>query len=300
MSLLIYILAYPLLWLISLMPFRVLYILSDGFYVVLYHLIGYRKKIVRKNLELTLSALSGKELRRIEKASYKHFCDILFEMVKTLSISRKEMDKRFVITNPETYYQVEKLDKSIIVLCAHYATYEWVVAVNNHIHFKGYGIYKKINNPYFDRLVKKIRARFKTELIHIHETGKVIKSNEQNNIRASYGFVADQSPQLKKRVHWDNFMGLEVPVYTGAEVLAKRFDMNVMFLKTEKVKRGYYRVTFEVISTQPRSILDYEITRIFLDKVEEQIYQNPAYYLWTHKRWKHHGKKELVQNQSRR
>lgn len=299
MALLVYILAYPLLWLISRMPFRILYVLSDGFYVILYYVIGYRKKTVRNNLAITLPHLSGKELRRIEKASYRHFCDILLEMVKTLSMSKKEIDQRFVITNPETYYQVEKSNKSIIVLCAHYATYEWVVAVNNHIHFKGYGIYKKINNPYFDQLIKKIRARFKTELIHIHETGKIIKSNEQKNIRASYGFVADQSPQLKKRVHWDHFMGLEVPVYTGAEILDKRFDMNVMFLKTEKVKRGHYRATFEIITTEPRSVPDYEITRVFLDKVEKQIHQDPEFYLWTHKRWKHHGKKLAVQNQSK-
>lgn len=103
--------------------------------------------------------------------------------------------------------------------------------------------------------------------------------------------MADQSPQLKKRVHWDTFIGIEVPVYTGAEILAKRFNMNVLYLKTEKIKRGYYQATFEEISTDVLATQNFEITRKFLDKVEEQIKTDPQYYLWTHKRWKHRGKK---------
>lgn len=296
MSLIVYIVAYPFLWLISLMPFRLLYVLSDFVFFILYYVIGYRKETVRGNLRLTMPQLSEKELFSIEKKFYKHFCDILLEMVKTISISKKEMEKRFKITNIDYYRSIENQNKSILVFCAHYATYEWIIAVNNHIRHSGYAVYKKINNPYFDRLVKKIRGRFNTTLIHLHETGQIIKSNEQKNRPGTYGFVADQSPQLKKRVHWDTFMGIEVPVYTGAEILAKRFNMNVLYLKTEKIKRGYYQATFEEISTDVLATQNFEITRKFLDKVEEQIKTDPQYYLWTHKRWKHRGKKNNLSN----
>ena len=287
MQFLLYIFLYPILWCISMLPFRILYIVSDGVYVLTYYIIGYRKKTVRENLALALPHLSEKERLVIEKESFRNICDVFLEMIKTLTISKSEMDKRYVFNNLEVYSDLEKKGKSIALLCAHYASYEWAVSMNSKITFEGYAVYKKINNRYFDKLVRDIRSKFKATLITTKETIPVMASNFRSKKLGVYGLVSDQSPKLGGFFHWNKFMGIEVPIHTGGEMLAKKYDMNVIFLRTKKVKRGYYEATFEVLSENAKEVPNYDITDKFLKLVEEQIYDQPEFYLWSHKRWKH-------------
>lgn len=293
MQLLIYVILYPILWLISILPFPLFYFFSDCVCFLTYNIIGYRKKVVRENIALTLPHLSKKEQLDVEKKFYQHMCDLFLEMIKTLTISQEEIEKRFTFSNLEVYRELEKQNKSIALMCAHYASYEWVVSMNYHIRFKGFGIYKKLANPYFDKLVKQMRSKFRAELITTKETIPTIAHNYKNSILSLYGFASDQSPKANTAYHWTRFMGHEVPVHTGAEMLAKRFDMNVIFLRTKKIKRGYYQASFEILSEDVTSIPNYELTDRFLKLVEEQIHEAPEYYLWTHKRWKH--KRETTQ-----
>ncbi|WP_460576958.1 lysophospholipid acyltransferase family protein [Flavobacterium koreense] len=287
MQFLIYLLVYPILWLISILPFPILYLFSDFVYFLIYRVIGYRKKTVRENIALALPHLSEQERLIIEKKSYHHLCDMFLEMIKTMSISEKEINKRFSYSNLDVYLDLEKKGKSIALMCAHYASYEWVLSMNNHITFKGYGIYKKIANPYFDKLVKNIRAKFKAYLITTKETKTTIEQNAKNGVLGIFGFASDQTPRRSDNMYWDNFMGIQTPIHVGAEMLAKRYDMNVIFLKVKKVKRGYYEASFEVLSDNVKSIPDYKLSENFMRKVEQQIYEAPEFYLWTHKRWKH-------------
>lgn len=287
MQFLIYLLVYPILWLISIMPFPLLYAFSDFIYVILYYVIGYRKKTVRQNIAMALPHLSDKERLVIEKKSFHHLCDMFLEMAKTMTISEKEINKRFKYTNLEVYLDLEKKGKSIALMCAHYASYEWVLSMNNHITFKGFGIYKKIANPHFDKLVKDIRAKFKAYLITTKETKTCIEQNNKNGILGVYGFASDQTPRRSDSMHWFHFMGIETPIHFGAEMLAKRYNMNVIYLKVSKVKRGYYEASFEVLSDDVKSVPDFKISETFMQKVEQQIYEAPEFYLWTHKRWKH-------------
>ena len=180
-------------------------------------------------------------------------------------------------------------------MCAHYASYEWVISMNSKATFEGYAIYKRINNIHFDRLIKRIRSRFKAHLINSKHTVAVIKKNVLNGVKGLYGFASDQSPQLRPSNYWGKFMGHEVPVHTGAEMLSKRFDMIVLFLKVQKVKRGYYEAELEILSENPNEIPNFEITETFSRKVEQQIFEKPEYYLWTHNRWKHMGKNKNKQ-----
>lgn len=288
MQLLIYLIVYPILWLISKLPFRLLYIFSDFVYILIYRVIGFRKKVVRSNLEMALPQLSEKERREIEKKFYHHLCDMFLEMIKTLSISKSEIEKRFVFKNLEVYKDLEKKGKDIALLASHYASYEWVISMNNYIDFKGVGIYKKIANEHFDRLVKNIRLKFKAELVTTKKTKEAIIKNKRDEIRSVYGFASDQTPRLSDRNHWATFMGIKTPIHIGAEVLAKEFDMNVILLTVKKVKRGYYEASFEVLcDTNVRDIPNYEISETFIKRVEEQIYNAPEFYFWVHKRWKH-------------
>lgn len=236
---------------------------------------------------MALPNLSYEERISIEKKFYAHMCDMFLEMIKTMTISQKEIEKRFSFTNLDVYLDLEKKGKSVALLCSHYASYEWVLSMNKYISFKGFGIYKRVNNKYFDKLVRNIRSRFKAELITTRETRPTIERNSKNGLLSLYGFASDQSPQIKAKTYWSTFMGIETPVHVGAEVLAKRYNMNMVFLKVRKVKRGYYEADLELLSENVSEIPDFEITEIFLKKVELLIKEAPEFYLWTHKRWKH-------------
>ena len=287
MRLIIFLIAYPFLWCISILPFRLLYLVSDFVYIIIYHIIGYRKRTVRKNLALTMPNLSKAERLVIEKKSFRHLCDMFLEMIKTMRISTKEINERFVFTNLDIYHKLEDQNKSIAMMLAHYASYEWVISMNAYVEYNGYAIYKKIANPYFDKLVRSIRSRFNAHLITTKETVPTIVNNKSNNLLSIYGFASDQSPKASSAFHWQKFMGVEVPVHTGAEMLSKKYDMNIIFLKVKKVSRGYYEASFEVLSENTQDVPNYQITDRFLELVEQQIYEAPEYYLWTHKRWKH-------------
>ena len=295
MQLLAFIILYPIIWFISILPFPLFYALSDVIYFFIYRVFKYRKRTVRTNLVLALPHLSDIERKEIERKFFAHMCDMFLEMLKTMSISRKQIDQRFKFTNIEVFQNLEKQNKSIAVMIAHYASYEWVISLNRFTTFPSYAIYKKINNPYFDKLVRKIRLRFKANLLTTSETVPKMEENVQNDILAVYGFASDQSPRLFAQQYWADFMGINVPVYDGAETLARKFDMNVIFLRTKKVKRGHYEATFEIMTENIAADPEHSITDRFLHLVENQIIEAPEFYLWTHKRWKHAGKNPNLQ-----
>lgn len=287
MQFLVYILVYPFLWLISILPFRLLYLFSYKVYIILYHIVGYRKKTVTKNLKLVFPEKSENEIAAIRKKFYRHLCDMFLEMAKTMTISEAELKKRFKIKNPEEFKRLESLNKSIILIFGHYASWEWSIVIQQYINFKGLAVYKPLANKHFDRLVKNIRSKFNTDLISTKETINTINEHEAQGIKTITGFLSDQSPRLTKEVYWGEFMGIKVPCFTGAERLAKKLDLTTAYLKVNKVKRGYYEAEVITLAENPKDYKDYELTDMFLREVEKQIYEAPEYYFWTHKRWKH-------------
>lgn len=288
MQKIIFYIIYPFLWLIAILPFPLFYFLSDCIYFFVYKIIRYRKKVVRNNIALALPHLSVKEQRKVEQKFYHHLCDMFLEMIKSITISKEEMKKRFTFSNIEVMHEYEKKNKSIILFYAHYASWEWSMTLGSHINYKGFGIYKKIRNPYFDKLAQNIRSKFDAVLIDTKSTIETINKNEQNSVLGVYGFISDQTPKKATAKHWTKFMGYTVPIYTGGEMLAKRHNMNVIYMKVEKVKRGYYNATFIPITDDNIAKLpEFEVSNIFMKEVEKQIYTAPEYYFWTHKRWKH-------------
>ncbi|RXM42472.1 lysophospholipid acyltransferase family protein [Flavobacterium sp. YO64] len=287
MQFIVYILAYPLLWLISILPFRLFYLLSDCIYFLIYYVVGYRRKVVKANLALTLPHLSDEERKKIEKKFYQHMCDMFLEMIKTMSISPEEMEKRFKVTNLDLVQEYAEKGKSVILVASHYASYEWLLTINRKIAFQGVAVYKKVANPYFDKLVRKIRSKYDTELVETKKAIPTMAQNQRDGILSMYGLASDQSPKLDRIFHSMKFMGIEVPVHTGAEMLAKKYDLSVVFVKVNKIARGYYEATFVSLADNPNDYENFEITEKYLREVEKQIYEAPEYYLWTHKRWKH-------------
>lgn len=289
MQLLAFVLIYPFLWVLSILPHPLFYAFSDGAFFFVYHVFGYRRKVVQHNLNLVFPNKSRTEIHRIEKAFYKHLCDTFLEMIKSMNLSKEAVLKKYYVVNPELLREIEK-ERSIIILCSHYANWEWNVSINNYVNSKGYAVYQKINNAYFDSFIRKVRAKWNTTLISQSQTAKTVIQNHKNNVRATYGMVSDQSPQAHRAQYWSEFMGIKVPIFNGGEALARKVGLAVVFLKVSKVKRGHYKAEFIPITQNGKETEKYQITNTFLRLTEAQIREKPEHYLWTHKRWKHRYK----------
>jgi KDO2-lipid IV(A) lauroyltransferase len=288
MSFLIFALVSPLIWVLSKFPLRVLYIISDGVYLLLYHVIGYRKEVVRFNLKTAFPEMDEATLKTTEKRFYHHFCDLFIEMIKTFSIDEKTLIKRYKFTNLDVLQSYVDKGQPIILTLGHYASYEWIFTL--HLFFKGYpgyAIYKKIKNPYFDKMIRDVRSKWHSILVPNKESREKIKEVlETQDGFVLFGFIMDQSPANPTNKHFAKFFGVETPFFTGVEQLAKQYDLPVLFLETTKVKRGHYSSTFSVIADRPKEHSDFNITDVFAQKLAEQIAIDPAYYFWTHKRFK--------------
>lgn len=289
MQLVVFLLVYPLLWVVSILPYRLFYLLSDFFFILVYRIVGYRKKVVYDNLKLVFPKKSEEDIKIIHKNFFKHMCDMFLEMVKTMNLTKDEVEKRYHVSNIEVLLEIEK-KRSVLIVCSHFANWEWNVSINNYINSKGYAVYQKIGNDYFDKWIRKVRARWNTTLISQQETVKTVVRNKQKGIIGTFGMVSDQSPQAHRAQYWTEFMGIKVPVINGAETMARKLDLAVVFLKVSKVKRGYYQAELIPITTDAMNTKKNEITDAFLRLAEQQIIERPEHYLWTHKRWKHRDK----------
>lgn len=285
---LVYILVYPLIVLISILPFRVLYFVSDLLFLILYYVLGYRKKVVMHNLKIAFPEKSQDELKVIMKKFYSHFLDIFMEMLKTFSISNEEILKRFKLTNQEDLDAFMGRHKNVLLMSSHYANFEWLFSLNLRVDtHHGFAAYKKVKNKFFNAYIVRSRSRFNTTLVPTKELIATLDDNDKNKLPSVYGMLVDQSPKLFKTYHWSTFFGKEVPVITGTEMLAKKYNYGVMYIETTKVKRGFYETKMEVLSENPREVPDFGITDLFMKKLEAKIRKEPEYYFWTHKRFKH-------------
>ena len=291
MAYIIYILLYPVIFLISRLPFWLLYKLSDVLYFLIYYLAGYRKNVVRQNLALVFPDKTIQERKKIEKDFYKHFADLFVEMIKAFHMPLNQMKKRFVFNNPELLNQLSAQGKNIVVVGGHYANWEWVFSLASMTDALPIATYLKINNPNFEKFMLRNRSRFGGLLIETKQLRQTIAKLAQEKKLFILGLLADQSPQRHRAKYWRSFLGVpDTPVFVGPEKMAKQYDAAFVFMHLNKIKRGYYTIDFELITDQPNDYSDFQLTDRFVDKLEKQIRQKPAYYLWTHNRFKHQGK----------
>lgn len=292
MQFLVFALTYPIIWMFSKLPMRVLYMFSDLFFLLMYYLIGYRKKVVMKNISYAFPNKTTLEKKRIAKRFFRHFTDLFMESVKAFSITEKEIKKRYRYKNPEVVNSYAKEGRSIALVGAHQANWEWSISLPLPLDIKVSGAYTKLQNKYFEKVVRTSREKFGVIGYKTSDTVKGMAENYKNNFQSLYILLSDQSPMVHKTHYWQNFFGVKVPVHTGAEMLSKKFDLVVINYVSKKIKRGYYEVEFELITDNPRDFKDYEITDRFLQLTESNIQKQPEFYLWSHNRFKHKDKYE--------
>jgi len=287
MQFLVFALTYPFIWLFSRLPMRILYITSDIFFFLIYYVFRYRKKVVLENLRLAFPEKSEAEKIKISKRFFKHFTDLFMESVKAFSISEKEILKRYSYKNPELVNNFTKQGKSIALVAAHQANWEWSISLPLVLDGKVNGAYTKLGNTYFEKAVRVSREKFGVSGYKTSETVKGMQRNFADKTQGLYILLSDQSPQVHKTFYWSTFFGIKVPIHTGAEMLAKKFDLVVINYITRKVKRGYYETEFQLITETPKEFDNYQITDKYLRLTENNIKQQPELYLWSHKRFKH-------------
>ncbi|AUC22541.1 MULTISPECIES: lysophospholipid acyltransferase family protein [Polaribacter] len=295
MHLIVFSLIYPFIWLISKLPMKILYIISDGLYLLNYYIIGYRKKVVLENLHLAFPEKSEKEIIKISKGFLKHLTDFIVESIKTFTISEKEISKRIKYKNIDLLKEVAKNGKSISLVGIHQANWEWLTGLPLQIKKPDfYAAYTKVQNKHFEKVIKMSRSKFGGTLYRTSDTIRNLHRNFVNKKQGIYILLSDQSPQIKNTHYWAEFMGIKVPIHTGAETLAKRYDMSFVYWTTRKIKRGYYEVEFELITENPKEYKNYELTDKFIEITERNIRNQPEVYLWSHKRFKHRNKVPIL------
>jgi KDO2-lipid IV(A) lauroyltransferase len=284
----IYYITLPFIYLLSVLPFPLLYGLSNIFFVLLFHIVGYRKELVLQNLRNSFPEKTEAELLLIRKKFYKHLCDLFLETFKTLTISKSSMLKHCYFA-PEAKILFDQLaaeGKSVILVMGHQGNWEWAGnTFSSEINSQLYVIYHPIANKYVDGLMYKMRTRFKGRLIAMKDTFKEMVTHRSEVTTTA--FIADQTPHNLSPAHWMTFLNQDTPVFTGTERIARKLNYPVVYAFVKKVKRGHYEINAEILVEHPASTGDGEITELHTSRLEKDIISQPETWLWSHRRWKH-------------
>ena len=287
-SKLVYWLTYASMWLLALLPFRILYVLSDGLYLILRYVIFYRRKVVRTNLKRSFPEKTKAELREIESQFYHYMADYMLEEVKLMNLSLDELCRRMEYDNKDVFLVMIEKYGGIILLIPHYANFEWIIGMGA-IMKSGdlpVQIYKPLRNKYIDEMFKLIRSRFGGYNVPKHSTARELIKLRRDGKRVVIGFITDQSPNKAEAHYWTTFLNQDTVFMDGAERVAKMMEYPVFYCELLKSKRGYCKVFFDLVAEHPKDMAEGEITELFARRLEQTIRRAPAYWFWSHKRWK--------------
>jgi Kdo2-lipid IVA lauroyltransferase/acyltransferase len=274
-----------ILYLISLLPFPVLYFFSDILYGLLYYVFKYRRKVVLNNLLNSFPEKSKNEIELIEKRFYRYLADLILESIKTLTISAKEIKKRFIFKNLEILTKHLQNGNSVIAVSGHYGNWEWgPVATGLEIKEKVLVVYKPISDKRFEDLMNSMRSRFGSVMVPMKLTlRKVIEYKNEPNVLV---LIGDQTPTREESQYFTTFLNQQTAVFLGVEKIALKLNNPIIYFSINRRKRGYYECLVKSLIDKPECTTDYEITEAHIKELERNIRINPEFWLWSHRRWK--------------
>ncbi len=285
----LYYMVWGLLYVISLLPLSVLYVLSDGLYFLVYHIARYRKPLVRKNLRDSFPEKTEAELLVIEHKFYHFFCDYILETIKLTSMSMNEMSKRVKFNNIEYLNKCFEDGHNIAAYLGHYCNWEWVTSLGLQFDenvFVGQ-VYHILESPVFNALMLKIRSAMDTHSISMQIILRKIIETKREGTKMIIGFISDQVPLYPATHYWTRFLNHEgTIVITGTEQIAKKFDLSCVYFDVSCPRRGYYNIDVIPICESSKGKPDWEVTEQYFRLFEKSIQRAPEYWLWTHNRWK--------------
>ena len=269
------------------LPFKVLYVLSDGMGFLLYHVVRYRRRLVRRNLARAYPDKSQKDVKRIERKFYHFFCDYVFEAVKLLRISEEEMRRRFRFTNPELMEKLGADGKPIFLYLGHYGNWEYFASVPLWVpeSITVCHVYHALSNQQMDKLMVRLRERFGCVGMPQNETFHTLLHLIGEGRQPLIGLIADQRPLKKHHTVWMEFLRQPTALITGSERIGVRLGAHFVYGDVEVVKRGHYTITYKEIL--PDENVEFSLTKQYMEQLEHSIDRAPQYYLWSHNRWKY-------------
>jgi len=270
---------------LSYLPLGVLYLLTDLFYLLLITVIPYRKKVIEENLKKSFPEKSEKELKSIKRKFYRHFCDLLAEGIKNLSISKKELERRFKVVNPEIMDELFQKNKSVILVSGHYNNWEWLITSQNFL-FKhqAMGIGMPLTSKFWDKKINERRERFGMKVVHSKNFKDEIYKQSEKPIAILT--LSDQSPGDARKSYWMEFLNQQSAILFGTELMAHQYDFAVVFFIVKKIKRGFYKMELILLCEDPKTMKWGEITEKHIHLLEKEIKKVPHQWIWSHKRWK--------------
>ena len=287
MKFIAYIFAYSFVWLLHLLPERILYLLSDILYLLMYHVAGYRKKVVYRNLERAFPDYDKSEIKQIAKKFFHHLSDLMLESAVSHFYSESKALKKITCKNPELLNELYGKGKQVMAVLGHYGNWEYMSTLGLVIEHPVVAIYKPLRNKYFDRMVQKNRNTFGVITVPMDKIARKLIEYHKSHTPVLTLNLGDQRPRYHQIQYWTKFMGRDTPMFLGTEKLARKLDAAVVFLKIRKLKRGRYEMEAELICESPEGLNPFEITGRHVAILEDLIREEPAYWLWSHKRWKH-------------
>lgn len=274
-------------------PFGLIYLLSDVFYLVVYYIVGYRKKVVTSNLKNTFPEKPESEIKSISKKYFRHFSDLTLETIKMRTMKPSDFEKRMKVTNASHVNRYFEEGKSVMILTMHYNNWEWGTYLSVHLKHKTLAVYKPLQNIVFDKFLNQTRTKFGTELISNDQIYKRVLKADKTNELIFIWLAGDQTPPVFHK-SWFRFLNQDALFYPGPAIISKRFGQPVFFQKIEKTGRGKYETTFELLVENPDLFTETEIIKIYIQRMEELIREKPEFYIWSHKRWKHKRPENLL------
>jgi len=282
---LVYLLFRAFVGLFRIMPFRLAYVFSDLLYLVGHSIAGYRKQVVMTNLRNSLPGKTDAEYKAIAKGFYHHFCDMIVESLKSFTMTEAAIVERYRYIRKAELEQVYKEGRGVICVAGHYANWEWAgIASGTQLLHKPVGFYKPLSNKYIDSYTQRTRVQGRSALVSINDTRAVFEKDWGEP--PIFYMIADQSPPTARLAHWVPFLNQDTAVLHGPEKYARVLNLPVFYAWIKPVKRGYYTVDFIPLFMEPKNTKTTEITAAFMKILEEQIIDDPRYYLWSHRRWK--------------
>ncbi|WP_027377445.1 lysophospholipid acyltransferase family protein [Kaistella palustris] len=278
---------FKIILLFSQLPLRILYVLSDMIFFIIYYLVGYRRKVVLANLQNSFPKKSATEIKKIEKKFYVNFCDYMVETFRSFTISSTELRVRVQHLNQDIFHEAKAENKNVILLAGHIFNWEWYTALATIIPQKNcFPVYRKVQSSFWEEKIKSIRNRFGNHAIEAKEVIRHIFRNP-NDGDSVYMFVADQTPHFSEVTYGLTFLNQKTPAFVGYDKLSTRIDMAFVFCEMKKVKRGYYQINYHRIYPDGEKFTEYEVVRKFHKLLENTINKRPDNYLWSHRRWKY-------------
>jgi KDO2-lipid IV(A) lauroyltransferase len=280
-----------LLWLLHLLPDRLLYLISDLLYLLCFRFLGYRKAVVYQNLTLSFPEKSPAEIHDIASSFYRHFCDLLVEIVNMMFLNENRLHKMVTFKNTALLNQLYDEGKSVIIVQGHFMNWELSLIMGDQMgKHDRYVIYKTLSSNVSERLVMRLRERLGSRMLAMYETRDFIESHSRSSQGvkpALFQLGADQAPMKHKIEYWTTFMNQETPFFLGPEKLARHCGFPVVYLDMQREARGKYIVSYSMLEPYPSQSPEFSITTKYVGQVEDAIKRDPSNWLWTHRRWKH-------------